>query len=383
MYFEKRYFERTDFIMSGLADVIACESSICSIDEGVLRYRGYAIEELAANATFEEVIYLLWYGRLPNRQELNALKQDLAENAALPPKIYDLLNLYAPWGNAMAKLRTCISFLTHFDDEVMDHSAAADYRKAVRIMAKMAAAVAAIDRIRSGKAPVDPVSVRAASLAETFLWLLTGEKPAPIAVRALDRCLVLQAEHELNASTFSARVTVSTMSDTYSGIVSAIGTLKGALHGNANEQVARMLEEIGDISRVEAYIDAKIAAGELIMGFGHRVYKNGDPRAAFLRELSRELGEWRQDSRWHEMLLKIEKIVGERKGLQPNVDFYSAAVYTYLGIPRDLFTLIFAISRTSGWLAHIIEQHENNRLIRPRACYAGKQAAAWTPLAER
>lgn len=369
--------------MPGLADVVACESSICSIDDGVLRYRGYAIEDLAANATFEEVIYLLWFGRLPNRQELCALKQDLAENAVLPPKIYDLLNLYAPWGNAMAKLRTCVSFLTHFDDEVMDHSAAADYRKAVRIMAKMAAIVAAIERIRSGKAPVDPASIRASSLAETFLWLLSGERPAPIAVKALDKCFILSAEHELNASTFSARVTVSTMSDTYSGIVSAIGTLKGALHGNANEQVARMLEEIGNVSRVEEYIDGKIAAGQLIMGFGHRVYKNGDPRAAFLREMSRELGQWRQDSRWHEMLLEIEKTVGERKKLLPNVDFYSAAVYLYLGIPRDLFTLIFAISRTSGWLAHIMEQHENNRIIRPRALYAGKQAAAWIPLTER
>jgi len=369
--------------MSGLADVIACESTICSIEDGVLRYRGYAVEDLAANATFEEVIYLLWYGRLPNRPELCALKQDLAENAALPPKIYELLRLYAPWGNAMAKLRTCLSFLTHFDDEVMDHSFAADHRKAVRIMAKMAAIVAAIDRIRSGLEPVDPAAVRPQNLAELFLWLLQGQKPDPLAVTALDKCLVLHAEHELNASTFAARVTVSTMSDPYSGIVTAVGTLKGALHGNANEQVARMLEEIGDIDQVETVIAAKIAAGELIMGFGHRVYKNGDPRARILKELAGELAAWRRDTRWYDMSVKIEELVKARKGLLPNVDFYSAAVYTYLGIPRDLFTLVFAISRTSGWLAHIMEQHENNRLIRPRARYTGKPPLPWVPLAER
>lgn len=369
--------------MSGLADIVVCDSTICSIEDGVLRYRGYAIEDLAEHAAFEEVIYLLWYGRLPNCTELKALKQDLAENAALPPKICDLLRMYAPWGNAMAKLRTCLSFLTHFDDEVMDHSFAADHRKAVRIMARMAAIVAAIERIRSGREPVDPRAVSTQSLAELFLWLLTGEKPAPVAVKAMDKCLVLHAEHELNASTFAARVTVSTMSDTYSGMVTAIGTLKGALHGNANEQVACMLEEIGDVSRVDDYIAAKIAAGELIMGFGHRVYKNGDPRATVLKGLAAELAEWRRDTSWYEMAVRVAALVEERKGLLPNVDFYSAVVYTYLGIPRDLFTLIFAISRTSGWLAHIMEQHENNRLIRPRARYTGKAAGQWLPPAER
>lgn len=369
--------------MSGLADVIACESSICSIENGVLCYRGYTIDDLAEKATFEEVIYLLWYGRLPNKIELKALKQDLIENAVLPKKIYELLYLYAPWGNAMAKLRTCVSFLTHFDDEVMDHSFAADHRKAVRIMAKVATIVAAIDRIRNNHTPIDPNSIRPDSVAEMFLWLLSGEKPEPIAVKALDKCLVLHAEHELNASTFAARVTVSTMSDMYSGLVSAIGTLKGPLHGNANEQVARMLEDIGDISRVESYINDKIKNEEKLMGFGHRVYKNGDPRAKYLQQMSKELSEWRDDPRWYNMSVKIDKIVTERKGILPNVDFYSASVYTYLGIPRDLFTLIFAISRTSGWVAHILEQHENNKLIRPRANYTGKTNAQWIPIEER
>ena len=369
--------------MSGLVDIIACESSICSIENGVLCYRGYNITELAEHATFEEVIYLLWYGRLPNRLELKALKQDLLENCVLPPKLYDLLHLYAPWGNAMAKLRTCVSFLTHFDDEITDHSFAADHRKAVRIMSKVATIVAAIDRIRNNRPPIDPSSIKANSVAEMFLWMLNGKKPAPIAVKALDKCLVLHAEHELNASTFAARVTVSTMSDIYSGIVSAIGTLKGPLHGNANEQVARMLEEIGDIAKVESYIEQKIQNKEVIMGFGHRVYKNGDPRAKYLQKIAHELAEWRDDLRWYNMLVMIEKTVAEKKGLMPNVDFYSAAIYTYLEIPRDLFTLIFAISRTSGWLAHILEQHENSKLIRPRAHYVGKRDLPWIPIEQR
>lgn len=369
--------------MSGLTGIVACETAISSIENGVLRYRGYTIDDLATKATFEEIIYLLWYGRLPNRLELIALKQDLAESAVLPKKIYDLLHLYAPWGNAMAKLRTCVSFLTHFDDEVMDHSFAADHRKAIRIMARMAAIVAAIERIRNDLEPIEPDAIKFTSLAEMFLWLLKGEKPDPLATRALDICLVLHAEHELNASTFASRVTVSTMSDIYSGIVSAIGTLKGPLHGNANEQVANMLEDIGDSSRVEEYVARKIARKERIMGFGHRVYKNGDPRAKHLRELAKELGEWRGDSRWYDMSLKIEKLVFEKKGLMPNVDFYSASVYTYLEIPRDLFTLIFAISRTSGWMAHILEQHDNNKLIRPRAQYIGKKHDQWLPIEER
>lgn len=367
----------------GALSEMACQTSISSIENGVLRYYGYSIDELAKNATFEETIYLLWYGRLPNRLELKALKQDLAESSLLPGRIYDLLRLYAPWGNPMAKLRTCISFLTHFDDEVMDHSFAADHRKAVRIMARIAAIVAAIERIRKGLEPVELLTPSDRSLAETFLWQLTGEKPDPIAVRAMDICLVLHAEHEINASTFAARVTVSTMSDIYSGIVSAISTLKGPLHGNANEQVANMLKEIGDVSGIESYITRKIKNNELIMGFGHRVYKNGDPRAAYLRELSRELAAWRGDSRWYDLSVEIDRIVRDKKGLLPNVDFYAASVYMYLGIPSDLFTLTFAISRTSGWLAHILEQHENNRLIRPRAQYVGRKEVAWTALEDR
>ncbi|MEG6586638.1 citrate/2-methylcitrate synthase [Dendrosporobacter sp. 1207_IL3150] len=369
--------------MAGLNGVFACETSISSIENGVLRYYGCSIDDLAKNATFEETVYLLWYGRLPNRLELKALKQDLAENSVLPEKIYELLRLYAPWGNPMAKLRTCISFLTHFDDEVMDHSFAADHRKAVRIMARIAAIVAAIDRIRKGLDPIEMNTISPNSLAETFLWLLNGEKPDEIAVKALDKCLVLHAEHELNASTFAARVTVSTMSDIYSGIVSAIGTLKGPLHGNANEQVAKMLDDIGDVNKVQEYINRKIDANELIMGFGHRVYKNGDPRAVYLKELSKELAEWQGNFRWYDMSVEIDSIVQEKKKLMPNVDFYSASVYKYLGIPSDLFTLIFAISRTSGWLAHILEQHENNKLIRPRAQYLGKKEVAWVAVEDR
>ncbi|MDU2064260.1 MAG: citrate/2-methylcitrate synthase [Sporomusaceae bacterium] len=361
----------------------ACKTSISSIDQGVLRYCGYSIEDLAEKATFEETIYLLWYGRLPNKTELKALKQDLAEQAKLPQKIYDLLHLYAPWGNPMAKLRTCVSFLTHFDDEVTDSSFAADHRKAIRIMARIPAIVAAIERIRKGLEPVELDVQAYDSLSEAFLWQLTGEKPVPLVVKALDQCLILHAEHELNASAFAARVTASTMSDLYSGIVSAIGTLKGPLHGNANEQVANMLQEIGSKDRVEAYIEEKVKRKERIMGFGHRVYKTGDPRAAILRNLAKQLAEWRQEPYWYEVSTEIEATVHKKIGLLPNVDFYAASVYTYLHIPSDLFTLIFAISRTSGWLAHILEQHDDNQLIRPRAFYQGKSEIAWLDLEDR
>ncbi|MBP2644627.1 MAG: 2-methylcitrate synthase/citrate synthase [Firmicutes bacterium] len=369
--------------MSGLVDVIACESSVCSIENSVLCYRGYPIDELADHATFEEVIFLLWHGRLPNQTELTYLQQSIIENATLPKKIYDLLSLYAPWGNCMAKLRTAVSFLTHFDDNVMDPSPDADSHKAILIITKMAAIIAAIDRIRNNLEPVDATTIQPTSLAELFLWLLKGEKPTAIATKALDKCLILHAEHELNASTFAARVTVSTMSDMYSGIVSAIGTLKGPLHGNANEQVALMLEEIGDLSRVEPYITDKINRNDRIMGFGHRVYKNGDPRAKHLKALSLELADWHQDRRWYDISVAIASLVQERKGLMPNVDFYSASVYMYLGIPHNIFTLIFALSRSSGWIAHILEQHANNKLIRPRANYTGKRDAVWIPLSDR
>lgn len=370
--------------MSGLSDVIACESSISSVENEVLTYRGYNVEELAEKGTtFEEVIYLLWYGRLPNRLELKALKQDIMENAFLPKKIYELLGLYAPWGNPMAKLRTCVSFLSHFDDEVMDHSFAADHRKAIRIMAKVTTIIAAIDRIRNNSTPIDPASIRPDSIAELFLWLLTGEKPEHIAVKALDQCLVLNAEHELAAATFATRVTVSTMSDMYSGIVSAIGATKGPLHGDANEKIALMLEEIGDISMVESYINKKIQHDEKIVGFGHKIYKNGDPRAKHMEKISCDLSDWRKDPRWYNMSVKINKLVTEKKGILPNSDFFSASVYTYLGIPRDLFNLVFVISRTSGWLAHILEQHENNKLIRPHVRYIGNQNCEWVELENR
>ncbi|MBP2651965.1 MAG: citrate synthase [Firmicutes bacterium] len=369
--------------MSGLADIIACESSICSIENGVLCYRGFSIDKLAENASFEEVIYLLWHGRLPNKIQLDTLRTNLIENAVLPEKIYNLLSLYAPWGNCMAKLRTAVSFLTHFDDNVMDPSPDADSLKAIRIISKFTAIIAAIDRIRNSLEPVDVTTIQPTSLAELFLWLLTGEKPSEIATKALDKCLILHAEHELNASTFAARVTVSTMSDMYSGIVSAIGTLKGPLHGNANEQVANMLEAIGDVDQVEAYITEKINNKGRIMGFGHRVYKHGDPRAKHLQKLAHELAEWQQNTHWYDISIKIAEIVKERKGLLPNVDFFSASVYTYIGIPRDMFTLVFALSRSSGWIAHILEQHANNKLIRPRAHYIGKRNAVWLPLEDR
>ena len=368
-------------VTQGLEGIVATTSSISSIIDGVLTYRGINIDELAGNASFEEVIYLLWFGKLPNRDELAKLHQDLNANARLPEAVLEQLKLYPKDANPMAALRSAVSSLALYDEEAEDMSREANIRKAIRLQAKVPAIVAAFARLREGKDPVAPKSE--ASLAENFLYMLTGQTPADVAVEALNKAFVLHADHELNASTFAARVTVATLSDIYSGVASAIGALKGPLHGGANEAVMAMLEEIGSLDRVEAYIDDKLARKEKIMGFGHRVYKNGDPRAKHLQAMSRELGKLTGNMKWYDMSVKIEELVTAKKGLKPNVDFYSASVYTSLKIPRDLFTPIFAVSRTSGWTAHILEQYENNRLIRPRAEYVGPTNQRYIPISER
>jgi citrate synthase len=260
-------------------------------------------------------------------------------------------------------------------------SVASNVQKAIKLQAQVATIIAAFARIRQGLDPVAPKE--SASIAENFLYMLTGEQPDPIAVEALDKALVLHADHELNASTFAARVTVATLSDIYSGVTSAIGALKGPLHGGANEAVMEMLEEIGSFEAVETYVNRKLDNKEKLMGFGHRVYKNGDPRAKHLQKMSHELGKLTGDLKWYNMSVKIDDMVVSEKGLKPNVDFYSASVYTTLGIPRDLFTPIFAISRMSGWTAHILEQFENNRLIRPRAEYVGPVGQSYVPMENR
>ncbi|ULO05864.1 citrate synthase [Paenibacillus sp. 19GGS1-52] len=365
----------------GLEGIVATTSSISSIVDGVLTYRGFDIDDLAENATFEETAYLLWFGKLPTAPELQALQRDLNKFAPIPEQLIAQMKLYPKEANTMAALRSAVSSLALYDAEAEDMSRAANEVKAVKLQAQIPTIVAALARIRKGLEPVAPKE--SASIAENFLYMLWGKQPDLVSVKALDTALVLHADHELNASTFAGRVTVATLSDIYSGVTSAIGALKGPLHGGANEAVMKMLEEIGSLEAVEPYVRAKLERREKIMGFGHRVYKNGDPRAKHLMKMSLELGTMKNDTTLYDMSVKIEEMITGQKGLKPNVDFYSASVYTQLGIDRELFTPIFAISRASGWTAHILEQYEDNRLIRPRAEYTGLVEQKYNPIDER
>jgi citrate synthase len=365
----------------GLEGIVATTSSISSIVDGVLTYRGIDIDDLAVNATFEEVIYLLWFGKLPTRSELEKLQNDLIASSEVPADVIKQLKSYPKNTNSMAALRTAVSSLGIYDPEANDNSHEANVRKSIKLQAQIPAVIAAFERIRQGKEPI--ASKGYTSIAANFLYQMTGSEPDKVAIEALDKGLVLHADHELNASTFAARVTVATLTDMYSGITSAIGTLKGPLHGGANEAVMAMLEDIGTVDNVESYINDKLERKDKIMGFGHRVYKNGDPRAKHLQLMSRELGKITGNMKWYDMSIKVEELVTGQKGLKPNVDFYSASVYTSLGIPRDLFTPIFAVSRASGWTAHMLEQYNDNRLIRPRAEYTGLVNQKYIPINER
>ncbi len=373
------------FIMTatkGLEGIVAAESKISSIIDDTLTYVGYNIDDLTNNATFEEVIYLLWHTRLPKADELAELKQQLADNMSIPSAIADLfksmpLNTVHP----MAALRTAVSMLGTFDPEADVMDPEANYRKAIRLQAQIATVVTTFSRVRNGLEPIQPKPEL--GYAANFLYMLTGQEPAPIAIEAFDKALVLHADHELNASTFTARVCVATLSDVYSGVTAAIGALKGPLHGGANEQVMKMLSEIGSLDNVESYIQGKLDNKEKIMGFGHRVYRKGDPRAPHLRVMSQKLTELTGKPELYEMSVKIHDMIVEQKNLPANVDFFSASVYDSLGIEHDLFTPIFAVSRTSGWVAHILEQYANNRLIRPRANYVGPGMQKYVPINER
>ena len=365
----------------GLEGIVATQSSISSIIDGVLTYRGINIDELAENAQFEEVVYLLWHGELPKKDQLEQFTKELAENATIPEDVIQLIKLVPQGNHPMAVLRTVISSLALYDNEAQDMSKEANLRKAMRLQAKIPTVVAAFHRIREGKDVVSPRGDY--NLAQNFLYMLNGEAPDQIAIEAFNKALVLHADHELNASTFAARVTVGTLSDIYSGITSAIGALKGPLHGGANEAVMKMLEEIGTVEKAETFIRKALDNKVKVMGFGHRVYKDGDPRAKHLKVMSQRLTTLTGQPQWYEMSIMIDEMVTNEKGLKPNVDFYSASVYHSLGIPRDLFTPIFAISRTSGWTAHILEQYDNNRLIRPRAEYVGPVNAHYIPVNER
>lgn len=366
----------------GLEGVVATTSSISSIIDDTLTYVGYNIDDLTNNASFEEIIYLLWNLKLPTASELDALKKDLAENAALPKEVIEHFKMYPIKDvHPMAALRSAVSLLGLYDEEADVMEEGANFRKAVRLQAKIPTIVTSFARIRNGKEPIAPRTDL--GFAANFLYMLTGNEPADIEVEAFNKALVLHADHELNASTFTARVCVATLSDVYSGVTAAIGALKGPLHGGANEQVMKMLTEIDSVDSVESVIREKLANKEKIMGFGHRVYQQGDPRAKHLKEMSKKLTELRGESKYYEMSTKIEELVTSEKGLPPNVDFYSASVYHSLGIDHDLFTPIFAVSRVSGWLAHILEQYSNNRLIRPRADYIGPGKQAYVPVEQR
>jgi citrate synthase len=359
---------------AGLEDIVATTSAICFIDgdRGILSYAGYDIHDLAQHATFEEVCFLLWQRRLPTRAELGDLHSALAAARPLPEPILRLLK-QLPLANGMDILRTLTSALAHYDADADDNSPQASYRKAIRLTAQMGSLVATYGRLNAGGgAPIQPDP--ALGHAANFLYMLTGDRPNATAVRAFDIALTLHADHELNASTFAARVTAATLSDIHSAIVSGVGTLKGPLHGGANADVMRLLLELGQdasAERIESAIRAKLARKEKIPGFGHRVYHTEDPRATHLRRMSKELGERAGNTRWFDMSQRIEALVKAEKQLHPNVDFYSASTYYTLGIPIDLFTPIFAVSRVSGWTAHVLEQLSNNRLIRPRADYIG------------
>jgi citrate synthase len=370
----------------GLEDVVATTSAICWIDgdRGILSYCGFDIHDLAQHATFEEVCFLLWHRRLPTRAELGDLQTQLAEARVLPEPIVRLLH-QLPSADGMDVLRTLTSALAHYDKDAADNSGAASYRKAVRLTGQLASLVAAMGRVEAGKGVVAPDP--ALSHAANFLYMLTGDRPKPTAVKAFDIALTLHADHELNASTFAARVIAATLSDVHSAVVGGIGALKGPLHGGANADVMRLLLELGadaSADRVESAIRGKLAKKEKIPGFGHRVYHTEDPRATHLRKMSKALGAEAGEPRWYAMSERIETLVKGEKKLNPNVDFYSASTYHTLGIPIALFTPIFAVSRVSGWTAHVLEQLANNRLIRPRADYTGPTyPQGWIPLDRR
>jgi citrate synthase len=370
---------------AGLEDVVVSTSEICFIDgrEGRLLYRGFDVNDLVEHSTFEEVVYLLWHGALPTRKELETHTKALAATATrrLPAKVIDLLRLLPRRTTPMEVLRTGVSALSAFDPEPADNSREASLRKSLRLTAQIPTLVAAWERIRRGKPLIAPNP--RLNPAANFLTMLTGKTPTPLAVKTFDVALILHADHEFNASTFAARVTAATLSDMHSAITSAIGALKGPLHGGANEQVMLMVEKIKTSAKAEAWIRKALADKARVMGFGHRVYRVEDPRAKHLRRLATELGQQAGNTAYVDILNTVVRVVGEEKGIFPNVDLYSGAAYTIMGLPTDQFTPVFAMSRVAGWAAHVLEQHANNRLIRPRAEYTGPTHATYIPIDRR
>src|SRR6478735_2807332 len=364
----------------GLEGVVAGETAISSIEDG-LRYRGYSVAELAEHATFDEVAYLLLYGELPTAAELKAFQARVAMARRLPEPVRQLFFALPKWAPALDVLRTAVSAMAHFDQDMADNSHEANLRKAERLIAQIPVAVADHYRISKGLQPV--LAKQELSHSANFLYMLRGTEPTPDEVKALDVSLILYAEHEFNASTFTARVIVSTLSDLHAGITGAIGALKGPLHGGANEKVMDVLRGVGKKENAEKWIRDALARKEKIMGFGHRVYKDGDPRAVYLKELCGQLAKETGNEDFEVMADVIERVIWSEKKLPPNLDWPSARLYDYMNLPVELYTPLFVLSRTSGWSAHIIEQLDNNRLIRPRARYMGEPPRKWKPLAAR
>lgn len=367
----------------GLKDTIACQTRISSIIDDQLSYAGCNITELMENnASFEEVIYLLWNLHLPTRIELNHFMKELRSNYEISDAVEQCILIQSRRHlHPMSVLRSTVSLLGVYNVHAEDTSVEARYDQSIQLMAKMPTIIATFARLRKGLTPIRPREDL--DFAANFLYMLTGEEPTELQEKAMNKALILHADHELNASTFAARVCASTLSDIYSCVTTAIGTLKGPLHGGANERVFEMLTEIRERGDVESYLQEKLNSEEKIMGFGHRVYKTQDPREKYLREMARELTEGTDEYIWYELSLQVEDYMKNTKGLIPNVDFYSATVYHTLGIDCDIFTLIFAMSRVSGWIAHIQEQQKNNKLIRPRSQYVGATGVKYVPLGKR
>lgn len=368
---------------AGLEDVVACDSQICFIDgkQGRLVYRGYDVADLAEHSTFEEVAYLLWYGRLPGSIEFDAFLDGFTGSTLLPTETVMILRMFPKAATPMEVLRTAVSSMGHWDPDSGNTRLDACLRKAQRLTERIPLLVTSHQRLREGKEPVQPKPGQ--SIAYNFLYTLHGKKPDSEMVHIFDVALILHADHELNASTFAARVTAATMADMYSSVTSAIGTLKGPLHGGANEQVMRMLQEIGEPEKAEAWVVKKLAEKYKVPGFGHRVYRTEDPRAPVLRRYAKQLSDRAGDTRFFDISCEVERVMRANSKVFPNVDFYSAIVYHLMEIPPELFTPIFAISRTVGWTAHVLEQWGANRLIRPRANYTGLTDLHYVPIEDR
>jgi citrate synthase len=368
---------------AGLEGVVAAKSEICFIDgvAGRLVYRGYDIGDLVENATFEETAYLLWDGKLPNRAELAQLKKEIAGSMSLPPDVSKILEALPAQTQPMDALRTACSALAATDPDLKSNEPDANRRKAVRLTAQFPTIVGAVHRLRNGQKPVAPDP--SLSIAANFLYMVTGKRPHDTLTRVMDAALVLHAEHGMNASTFAARVTAATLADMHAAVTAALAALKGPLHGGANQDVMEMLLEAGTPDKAEKTVEDMLKNGKKVPGFGHRVYKTFDPRATFLRKMSKQLGEAANNPLWYEMSERLIPIVKRVKGKDPNVDFFSASAYYTMGIPLDLFTPIFAVARVTGWTAHIMEQHKNNRIIRPTDDYVGPFDLKVQPIEKR